>query len=53
MASPEVVVPFEPALPAHADRGWPEGRLPRSLRKSFAALVDRILAAPATVPALA
>ena len=52
-ASPEVVVPFEPTLPAHADRGWPEGRLPRSLRKSFAALVDRILAAPAAVPALA
>ena len=52
-ASPEVVVPFEPALPAHADRGWPEGRLPRSLRKPFATLVDRILAAPAAVPALA
>ena len=51
-ASPEVVVPFEPALPAHADRGWPQGRLPRSLRKSFAALADRILAAPAAVPAL-
>ena len=51
--SPEVVVPFEPALPAHADRGWPEGRLPRSLRKSFAALADRILAVPAAAPALA
>ena len=51
--SPEVVVPFEPALPAHADRGWPEGRLPRSLRKSFASLVDRILDAPSAVPAVA
>ena len=52
-AAPDVVVPFEPALPAHADRGWPEGRLPRSLRKSFATLVDRILATPAAVPVLA
>ena len=51
--TPDVVVPFEPALPAHADRGWPEGRLPRSLRKSFATFVDRILAAPAAVPVLA
>ena len=51
-ATPAVVVPFEPALPAHADRGWPEGRLPRPLRKSFATLVDRILAAPAAVPVL-
>lgn len=52
-ATPDVVVPFEPALPAHADRGWPNGRLPRSLRKSFTALVDQVLAAPAAVPALA
>ena len=52
-ATPDVVVPFEPTLPAHADRGWPEGRLPRSLRKSFTTLVDRILATPAAVPALA
>ena len=52
-ATPDVVVPFEPALPAHADRGWPEGRLPRSLRKSFTTLADRILAAPAAVPVLA
>ena len=52
-ATPDVVVPFEPALPAHADRGWPEGRLPRSLRNSFATLVDRILATPAAVPVLA
>ena len=52
-ATPDVVVPFEPALPAHADRGWPEGRLPRSLRKSFTALVDRILATPAAVPVVA
>ena len=52
-ATPDVVVPFEPTLPAHADRGWPEGRLPRSLRKSFTTLVDRILATPAAVPVLA
>ena len=52
-ASPDVVVPFEPALPAHADRGWPEGRLPRPLRRSFATLVDRILALPAATPSLA
>ena len=52
-ATPDVVVPFEPTLPAHSDRGWPEDRLPRSLRKSLTALVDRILAMPAAVPALA
>ena len=50
-AAPDVAVPFEPALPAHADRGWPEGRLPKSLRKPLAALADRILAAPAAAPA--
>ena len=52
-ATPDIVVPFEPALAAHSDRGWPEGRLPRSVRKSFTALVDRILATPAAVPVLA
>ena len=52
-AAPDLVVPFEPDLPAHADRGWPEGRLPRSLRKSFTTLVDRVLATPAAVPARA
>ena len=50
-AAPDVAVPFEPALPAHADRGWPEGRLPKSLRKPLAALTDRVLAAPAAAPA--
>ena len=49
-AEPDVAVPFEPALPGHADRGWPEGRLPKSLRKPLAALTDRVLAAPAAVP---
>ena len=52
-AAPDVVIPFEPALPAHADRGWPEGRLPRALRKSLGTFVDRILAAPPTASALA
>ena len=56
-AAPDVVVPFEPSLPAVTDRGWPGGRLPRSLHKPLAALADRILAGeagtarPAAVPA--
>ena len=41
---PDIVIPFEPSLPGIADRGWPEGRLPRSLRKPLASLTDRILA---------
>ena len=52
-AAPDVVVPFEPALPGLADRGWPEGRLPKSLRKPLAALTDRILAAPGAAAAAA
>ena len=51
--APDVVVPFEPSLPAVTDRGWPGGRLPRSLQKPLAALADRILAEPAAVPAAA
>ena len=31
---PEVVVPFEPSLPAITDRGWPEARLPKSLSQT-------------------
>ena len=43
---PDVVVPFEQSLPEISNRGWPEGRLPRSLRKPLASLVGRILAPP-------
>ena len=50
---PDVVIPFEPSLPAVTDRGWPEGRLPKSLRKPVAALVDRIHAASNVLPAVA
>ena len=42
-SEPDVVVPFESALPDIADRGWPHGRLPRSLREPLTALTDRIL----------
>ena len=45
-ARPDVVVPFDPALPAIADRGWPEGRMPRALREPLARLTDLILAMP-------
>ena len=40
---PDVVVPFESSLPGTTDRGWPDGRLPHSLRKPVAALTDRLL----------
>ena len=45
-AVPDVVVPFEPTLPAIADRGWPEGRLPRVLVGPIATLTDLILDMP-------
>ena len=45
-ARPDVVVPFDPSLPAIADRGWPEGRMPRTLREPLARLTDLILAMP-------
>ena len=41
---PDVVVPFEPSLPAVTDRGWPQGRLPRSLRMPLTELTDQIMA---------
>ena len=44
---PDVVVPFEPTLPEVADRGWPRGRLPRSLRRPMTALTDRLLGSAA------
>ena len=43
-APADVVIPFEPSLPAVADRGWPRGRIPKSLHKSFDFLTDRVLA---------
>ena len=43
---PDVVVPFEPTLPAIADRGWPQGRLPRALTGPLARLTDLILDMP-------
>ena len=52
--APDVVVPFDPGVPAATDRGWPGNRLPRPLRKPLAALADRILAgAESAVPARA
>ena len=45
-AAPDVVVPFEPTVPAIADRGWPEGRLPRTLTEPLARLTDLILDMP-------
>ena len=43
-AEPDVVVPFESTLPAVTDRGWPNDRLPKPLRKPLATLADRVLA---------
>ena len=48
----DVAVPFVPELPAVGDQGWPDGRIPRRLRKPVAALTGRILAAAGqTAPA--
>ena len=41
---PDVVIPFEQSLPEISNRGWPGGRMPRSLRKPLDSLVGRILA---------
>lgn len=43
-ARPGVVVPFEPALPAFAAWGMPDGGLPRALRAPLSGLADRLLA---------
>ena len=43
---PDIVIPFELSLPEISNRGWPEGRMPRSLRKPLDSLVSRILAPP-------
>ena len=42
-AAPDVVVPFEPAVPAMADRGWPGGRMPRTLAGPLAGFTDLVL----------
>ena len=47
----DVEIPFEPSLPAIADRGWPDGRMPRQLRKPLAGLIDRLLTDAASDPA--
>ena len=41
--APDIMIPFEPELPEAADRGWPQPRMPRSLRKPVRALTDRLL----------
>ena len=46
-AKPHVAVPFEPALPAYALSGMPDGRAPRGLRAPLGRLVDRVLATAA------
>ena len=45
-AAPDVVVPFEPTLPSVTDRGWPEGRIPRTLRDPIGRLTDLVLGPP-------
>ena len=43
---PRVSVPFESALPALCDRGWPKDELPRSLAGPVSMLSDLLLSAP-------
>lgn len=50
-APADVVIPYEPSLPAIADRGWPGGRLPKSLQRSLDTLADRILTGEAAAAA--
>ena len=40
---PDLTVPYDPTVPETADRGWPQGKLPRPLRKPVSALTDRLL----------
>ena len=42
--APDIAVPFDASVPEAADRGWPDDRLPRSLRAPMTALADRLLA---------
>ena len=39
---PDFTVPFNPALPQIASRGWSRGRLPRSLARPVGALAERL-----------
>ncbi len=43
---PAVSVPFEPAVPALSDRGWPRGQVPRSLAAPLEKLTAAALGAP-------
>ena len=52
-AEPDVVIPFESSVPAAAAWGWPQARLPRSLRNPVTALTDRLLAPPPAIDAAA
>ena len=47
---PRVSVPFEPALPALCDRGWPKDELPKSLSGPVSMLSDLLLSASAREP---
>ena len=42
---PAVSVPFEPAVPALSDRGWPQGQVPRALAGPLGALTAAALGA--------
>ena len=44
--APDMTIPFDPALPSIADRGWPKGRIPRALREPLDRLADLVLASP-------
>ena len=44
-APPRISVPFEPALPAICDRGWPKDQLPRFVEKAVSGLSDLLLLA--------
>lgn len=41
--APDITIPFEPMLPEATDRGWPQPRLPRCVRKPVRELTDRLL----------
>ena len=47
---PRVSVPFEPALPALCDRGWPKGQVPKSLAGPVSMLSDILLSTPGEKP---
>ena len=47
---PRVSVPFEPALPALCDRGWPKGQLPKSLVGPVSKLSDILPSTPGEKP---